>query len=103
MRWPGRPVDVGRRHSDGHRQRITLERVGRSRARHAYSGHARLNSRLRGARLVASRTYEITFVGRAGTVLQAEFDDCEISLGPGTTTLHREVPDQAALHGLLQR
>lgn len=52
---------------------------------------------------MASRTYEITFVGQAGTVLQAEFDDCEISLGPGTTTLHREVPDQAALHGLLQR
>jgi hypothetical protein len=52
---------------------------------------------------VASRRYEITFTGRAGTVLQAEFDDCEISLGPGTTTLHREVLDQAALYGLLQR
>jgi hypothetical protein len=52
---------------------------------------------------VASRTYEITFAGQAGTVLQAEFDDCEISLGSGTTTLHREVIDQAALHGLLQR
>jgi hypothetical protein len=52
---------------------------------------------------VASRTYEITFAGLAGTVLQAEFDDCEISLGSGTTTLHREVIDQAALHGLLQR
>jgi hypothetical protein len=52
---------------------------------------------------VTSRIYEITFTGRAGAVLQAEFDDCEISLGPGTTTLHREVPDQAALHGLLQR
>ena len=52
---------------------------------------------------MASRTYEITFAGQAGTVLQAEFDDCEISLGPGTTTLHCEVLDQAALHGLLQR
>jgi hypothetical protein len=50
-----------------------------------------------------SRTYEVTFAGQAGTVLQAEFDDCEISLGSGTTTLHREVPDQPALHGLLQR
>jgi hypothetical protein len=52
---------------------------------------------------VTSRTYEITFAGRAGTVLQAEFDDCEISLASGTTTLRREVLDQAALHGLLQR
>ena len=52
---------------------------------------------------MASRTYEITFAGRAGTVLQAEFDDCEISLGSSTTTLHREVLDQAALYGLLQR
>jgi hypothetical protein len=52
---------------------------------------------------VTSRIHEITFTGQAGAVLQAEFDDCEISLGPGTTTLHREVPDQAALHGLLQR
>jgi Family of unknown function (DUF6325) len=52
---------------------------------------------------VPSRIYEITFVGQAGTVLQAEFDDCEISLRSDTTTLHREVLDQAALHGLLQR
>ncbi len=52
---------------------------------------------------MASRTYELTFAGLAGTVLRAEFDDCEISLGSGTTTLHREVIDQAALHGLLQR
>ena len=52
---------------------------------------------------MTSRTYEITFAGQAGTVLQAEFDDCEISLGPGTTTLHCEVLDQAALYGLLQR
>ncbi len=50
-----------------------------------------------------SRTYEITFVGQAGTVLQAEFDDCEISVGPSTTTLHLQLADQGALHGLLQR
>ena len=50
-----------------------------------------------------SRTYEITFVGQAGTVLRAEFDDCEISVGPSTTTLHLQLPDQGALHGLLQR
>ena len=50
-----------------------------------------------------SRTYEITFAGRAGTVLRAEFDDCDVSVGPGTTTLRAEVPDQGALQGLLQR
>ena len=50
-----------------------------------------------------SRTYEITFAGQAGAVLRAEFDDCEISVGPGTTTLRAELPDQGALQGLLQR
>ena len=50
-----------------------------------------------------SRTYEVTFAGQAGKVLRAEFDDCEIRVGSSTTTLHLQVPDQAALHGLLQR
>jgi hypothetical protein len=49
------------------------------------------------------RTYEITFTGQAGPVLRAEFDDCEISVGPATTTLRAELPDQGALHGLMQR
>jgi len=52
---------------------------------------------------VPSRTYEVTFAGQAGTVLQAEFDDCKISMGPSTTTLHLQLADQGALHGLLQR
>ncbi len=50
-----------------------------------------------------SQTYEITFTGEAGSALRAEFDDCEVSVGPDTTTLHRELPDQGALHGLIQR
>ena len=50
-----------------------------------------------------SRMYEITFAGQAGTVARAEFDDCEVSVGPDTTTLLRELPDQGALHGLIQR
>ncbi len=50
-----------------------------------------------------SQTYEITFAGQADTVVRAEFDDCEVSVGPDTTTLHRELPDQGALHGLIQR
>ena len=50
-----------------------------------------------------SRMYEITFVGRADAVARAEFDDCEIRVGSSTTTLHLQLADQAALHGLLQR
>jgi len=53
--------------------------------------------------VVHPRTYEITFTGQAGPVLRAEFDDCEISVGPATTTLRAELPDQGALHGLMQR
>ena len=50
-----------------------------------------------------AQTYEITFLGRAGTVLHAEFDDCEVTIGPGTTTLRAEVPDRGALSGLMER
>lgn len=50
-----------------------------------------------------ARTYEITFVGQAGTVVRAEFDDCEVTVGPDTTTLRAELADQAALYGLMQR
>ena len=50
-----------------------------------------------------SHTYEITFTGQAGPALCAEFDDCELTIGPGTTTLRAELPDQAALCGLVQR
>jgi len=52
---------------------------------------------------VRSQIYEITFTGQAGSALQAEFDDCEVTLGPGTTTLRAEVPDQGALSGLMDR
>jgi hypothetical protein len=52
---------------------------------------------------VQSKTYEITFVGQAGSALRAEFDDCEVRVGQGTTTLRAELPDQSALQGLLQR
>jgi hypothetical protein len=50
-----------------------------------------------------SQTYEITFTGQAGPTLRAQFDDCEITIGPGTTTLRAELPDPAALAGLVQR
>ncbi len=50
-----------------------------------------------------SQIYEITFTGQAGAALRAEFDDCEVSIGRGTTTLRAELPDEAALAGLIQR
>ena len=50
-----------------------------------------------------SQTYEITFAGQAGAVLREEFDDCEVTVGPGTTTLRADLPDPAALAGLMQR
>jgi hypothetical protein len=52
---------------------------------------------------VQAQTYEITFLGRAGTTLAAEFDDCEITIGPGSTTLRAELPDRGALSGLMER
>lgn len=60
-------------------------------------------SRLRGVVVVRSQTYEITFAGEAGALLSAEFEDCEVTIGSGTTTLRAEVPDQAAFAGLMQR
>jgi hypothetical protein len=53
--------------------------------------------------LMRPKTYEITFAGQAGTTLRAEFDDCEITVGPDRTTLRAELPDQAALSGLVLR
>ena len=49
------------------------------------------------------QTYEVTFLGRAGPTLRAEFDDCEVTIGPGTTTLRAELPDRGALSGLIER
>jgi hypothetical protein len=52
---------------------------------------------------VQSQTYEITFLGQAGSTLRTEFEDCELTIGPGTTTLRAELPDRAALSGLMDR
>ena len=60
-------------------------------------------TRLRRSTPVQSHTYEITFLGQAGGTLRAEFDDCEVTIGPGTTTLRAEVPDRGALAGLMER
>ena len=53
--------------------------------------------------MLRSQTYEITFAGQADTALCEEFDDCDVAVGPGTTTLRAELPDKGALTGLLQR
>ena len=53
--------------------------------------------------LPRSQVYEITFEGRAGQVLRAEFDDCEVSVNLNTTTLRVRLPDQVALWGIVQR
>lgn len=50
-----------------------------------------------------SHTYEITFTGRADRTLRAQFDDCKVTTTPDTTTLRADLPDQAALSGLVQR
>jgi hypothetical protein len=50
-----------------------------------------------------AQTYEITFTGRVGKTLCAEFDDCQVIVGPDTTTLRADLPDQVALVGLVQR
>ena len=52
---------------------------------------------------VRAQTYEITFLGQASSTLRAEFDDCEVTIGPGTTTLRAELPDRGALTGLMER
>ena len=53
--------------------------------------------------LVRPHIYEVTFAGRAGAALCAEFDDFTVTVGPDTTTLRAELPDQAALCGLVLR
>jgi hypothetical protein len=62
-----------------------------------------INHRLRGIIPVQSHTYEITFGGQAGRTLRAQFDDCDVTTSPETTTLRAELPDQAALPGLVER
>jgi hypothetical protein len=52
---------------------------------------------------VRPHTYEITFSGQAGRTLRAQFDDCQVTTDPDTTTLRAELRDQAALSGLVER
>jgi hypothetical protein len=53
--------------------------------------------------LVRAQTYDITFLGQANSALRAEFEDCEVTVSHGTTTLRADLPDQGALTGLMDR
>ena len=72
---------------------------------HLTAGHpgGKLSEQTVRRKPVRPQTYEITFAGQASQTLRAEFDDCEVNVGPGTTTLRAELPDQAALTGLVLR
>jgi hypothetical protein len=48
-------------------------------------------------------TYELTFKGEAGDALAAAFDGFTLSTAAGVTVVRGDLPDQAALHGLLDR
>jgi hypothetical protein len=52
---------------------------------------------------VARVVYELTFKGAASAALRAAFEDCDVVTNRGTTILHCALPDQAALHGILDR
>lgn len=52
---------------------------------------------------MAPTRYEITFKGEAGPGTRAAFEDLEVSVGHGMTVLRAELPDQAALHGVIDR
>ena len=68
-------------------------------------GHAggQPHCQLRGVHLVRPCLYEIVFAGQADRTLRAQFDECTVSTGPDTTILRAELPDQAALCGLVER
>ena len=84
--------------------RITLEGVITNGQLHGMLGTLINQTEKAGGRnLVQPQIYEITFLGQAGTTLRAEFEDCEVTIGRGTTTLRTELPDRGALSGLMER
>ena len=52
---------------------------------------------------MTDRTYEITFAGEAVPAIEGVFEDFDITVRAGTTTLRAQLPDQAALHGAIER
>jgi hypothetical protein len=49
------------------------------------------------------RTYEITVAGRAVPAVIDAFEEFDVVVGADCTTLRAELPDQAALHGAIDR
>jgi hypothetical protein len=54
-------------------------------------------------RQMTTRTYEITFAGEAVPAIIDAFEDFDVDVGAGRTTLRAQQFDQAALHGALDR
>jgi hypothetical protein len=52
---------------------------------------------------MTSRACEITFAGEAVPAIVAAFEEFEVSVQAGNTTLRAELPDQAALYGTMNR
>jgi hypothetical protein len=52
---------------------------------------------------MAQLVYELSFKGSASDALAGAFENCIVTSRSGTTVVRSEVPDQAALHGLLAR
>jgi hypothetical protein len=52
---------------------------------------------------MASRAYEITFKGEAVPAIVGAFEDFDVTVGTGRTTLRGERLDQPALHGAIDR
>jgi hypothetical protein len=52
---------------------------------------------------MTSRNYEITFLGEAVPAIAGAFEDFDVIVGTGSTTLRAEHLDQAALHGAIDR
>ena len=52
---------------------------------------------------MAGHDYEVHFRGEAGAAVCAAFPEFEVTAAHGTTVLRGRLPDQAALHGTLER
>ena len=52
---------------------------------------------------MAELVYELSFKGAASDMLAGAFEGCDVTTQHGVTVVRSEVPDQAALQGLIAR
>ena len=52
---------------------------------------------------MAHLAYELSFKGAASAALAAAFESTEVTIRHGITTIRAELPDQAALQGVIGR